>query len=135
MSEYEKLAEDFCAKTNTKINIIGEPQYKLHFQTDKVKRFVFKVRISRNGKSFTINFGQSYRDEAAEPTKYTILSCLQKYDVGSYKDFCAEFGYEEYNEYGRTNKETAKVYKNVTKEFENVDKLFSDVIEELSEIN
>ena len=30
-----------------------------------------------------------------KPTDYDILACLQKYDVGTFDDFCDEFGYND----------------------------------------
>jgi hypothetical protein len=37
------------------------------------------------------NFGASPK----RPTAYDVLSCIQKYDPGSFHDFCSEFGYNE----------------------------------------
>jgi hypothetical protein len=65
-----------------------------------------------------------------EPTMYDILTCLQKYDIGTFKDFCSEFGCDE-------NSRTAeKTYKAVEKEFKAMQSLFSDEeLEVLSYIN
>lgn len=63
------------------------------------------------------------------PTAYDVLTCLQKYDVGSFADFCGEFGYDE------DSRSAKKTYKAVRKEFSKVSELFSDEeIEELQEI-
>jgi hypothetical protein len=63
------------------------------------------------------------------PTSYDVLTCLQKYDVGSFEDFCSDFGYDE------DSRKAEKIYKAVCKEYENICKLWSDEeIEELQEI-
>jgi hypothetical protein len=63
------------------------------------------------------------------PDEYSILACLQKYDVGSLEDFCSEFGYDP------DSKRAEKIYKSVCKGYDNVCKIWSDIeIEELQEI-
>ena len=34
-------------------------------------------------------------EEFKEPSAYDILACLTKYDPGTFKDFCDEYGYSE----------------------------------------
>lgn len=66
----------------------------------------------------------------AAPTAYSILSCLTKYDCGSFKDFCSEFGYDT------DSKKAEKTYNAVKDEYTNVCALFTDKeIEQLQEIN
>lgn len=128
-SEYTKQANDFAKKNNVKLSFIGEPEYKKHFADDKEYRYVFKCKLSRKGKSYTFDFGQSINAGVEYPELYDILACLQKYDVGSFENFCSEFGYD-------TDSRTAeKIYKAVCKEFNAVDRLFNNIIEELQEIN
>ncbi len=64
------------------------------------------------------------------PTAYDVLVCLQKYDVGSFDDFCSDFGYN-------IDSITAnKTYKAVCKEFESIQRIWSDdEIEKLQEIS
>ena len=67
------------------------------------------------------------------PTEYSILTCLTKYDVGSFENFLSDFGYEIFSEADYKN--TQKTYKACVKEWDNVQKLFNDKeIEELQEI-
>jgi hypothetical protein len=119
-------AQNFCAKFNIKIKI-SYLKYDYHFLEDKEKRHIFKVVIKKNGKQYTFNFGQSIANGKKEPNIYDILACLQKYDVGSFEDFCKEFGYN--NEYINN-----LLYNKVCKEYKNVDRIFGDCIEELNEI-
>ena len=64
------------------------------------------------------------------PNAYHILSCLTKYDVGSFEDFCSEFGYDV------DSRSAEKTYKAVVKEYEGLSMLYSDEeLEEMSEIS
>lgn len=57
--------------------------------------------------------------EVIEPTLYDVLTCLQKYDVGTFEDFCSDYGYD-------TDSRTAfKTYKAVVKEFQAMERLFN----------
>ena len=64
------------------------------------------------------------------PNAYNILSCLTKYEVGSFEDFCSEFGYDV------DSRSAEKTYKAVVKEYEGLSMLYSDEeLEEMSEIS
>lgn len=54
------------------------------------------------------------------PTPYAILACLQKYEVGSFENFCNEFGYNV------DSRKAEKTYNAVLKEWQEVQKLWSD---------
>ena len=141
MLNYEAMAKEFCEKTGTKV-IIKYKEKKLNpwNATDYTKNWIhdiYRITIKRDGKQFSFNFTQSKNgtDNGEKPTEYDILACLTKYDVGSFEDFCAEFGYELYNEeYTSYNKNSKRTYNAVVKEYNNVMRLFKDVIEELAEI-
>ena len=64
------------------------------------------------------------------PNEYDILACLQKYDVGTFEDFCSDFGYDE-------DSITAnKTYQAVCNEFKDVQTIWTDEeIELLQEID
>lgn len=63
------------------------------------------------------------------PTEYDVLACLQKYDIGSFVDFCNEFGYDI------DSPNAKKTYKAVKREFRMVCKIWTDEeIEVLAEI-
>jgi hypothetical protein len=64
------------------------------------------------------------------PTAYDILACLQKYEVGTFENFCGDFGYDT------DSIKAHKVYKAVENEYLNISRLFNEPeIEELQEIN
>lgn len=64
-----------------------------------------------------------------EPDPYSVLCCLPKYDVGTFEDFCGEFGYD-------TDSRTAeKIYKAVCTEYATLCTLFNEKeMEELRRI-
>jgi hypothetical protein len=63
------------------------------------------------------------------PSEYSVLSCLTKYDPGSFEDFCSEFGYDS------DSKTADRVYAAVKAEWLNVCRIWNDSeIEELTEI-
>ena len=62
------------------------------------------------------------------PTAYDVLACLQKHDVGTFEDFCCDFGYDI------DSRKALKTYLAVQDEAANVQRLFGDCIDELEEI-
>ena len=126
-TNYTQMANDFLTKTNVKITI-EYYRYGKHFVNDNTDRHIFTVTLSRCGKKHSFKFGQSIAQGRNKPSAYDILACLQKYDIGSFEDFCSEFGYT-HNSINRT------IYNAVCKEFEMVSDIWSDEeIEELQEI-
>ena len=172
ISEYDQQAIDFLKKTGAEIKVEFIKNGK-HFDSDKENRDIYSVTLSKGGRSYTFNFGQSiahsgrymvgykmagnhiHRDakpfndhkeakralffgqgmriipnpKFEEPSAYSVLACLQKYDVGSLEDFCGEFGYDT------DSKEADKIYEAVKDEYMNVSRLFSEAeLEEMREI-
>lgn len=65
-----------------------------------------------------------------EPSDYSILACLQKYDVGTFEDFCGDFGYDT------DSRKAEKIYFAVQKEYSELVRLFTEEeLEELREIS
>lgn len=152
MNDYIKQANDFLTKTGTKIevNFISHDKY---FHDDDSARDIYEIKITRKDiKPFIFRFGQSlvnsgvpnftgvktiYQKEKAKenallsrkpPSSYDILAILTKNDVGSFNDFCADFGYSN------DSITAQKIYINVQNEYSEVNKLFNDVLDELKEI-
>lgn len=68
------------------------------------------------------------KDDAV-PNAYDILACLQKYDVGTFEDFCSEFGYDE------DSRTAERIYIAVIKEYKDLTRIFTkEQMEELCEI-
>jgi hypothetical protein len=130
-TNYEQQANEFLQKTNTTVKI-DFLKYDFHFQDDKERRDIYIVTIKRGSRQFSFNFGNSLNNTSKNqaPTNYDILACLQKYDVGSFYEFCGDFGYNE------DSRKAQKIYHAVCKEYDNVCKIWNDSeIELLSEIN
>lgn len=65
----------------------------------------------------------------AVPNAYDILTCLQKYDVGTFENFCDEFGYNN------DSIKALKTYEAVSKEYKELQTLFNDTeLDEMREI-
>ena len=63
------------------------------------------------------------KQQEAVPTKYDILACLQKYEVGSMDDFMQEFGYEIKCTKDMTN--FINTYNIVIEEYNNLCRIFT----------
>ncbi len=135
VSSYEQQAIDFANKYGVKLSV-GTPSFGKHWEGDKESRWIFPLKLSKGGKSYSFKFRQSIASGKKQPTLYEVLACLQKYDVGSYEDFCSAFGYDAYDSFsGNKSKSSFKTYTAVCKEYEAVSRLFSDTeIEALQEI-
>ena len=133
INEYEKQADDFLVKHK-----IG---FKAVFKDDKRplwcdggcmhgKRHL--VTFKRNGGRFSLSFWNSFNDamKGKEVTAYDVLASVQKYDIGSFAEFCGSFGYDV------LSRKSLKIYKLVVKEWEKISNFFtSEELEELQEIN
>jgi hypothetical protein len=91
-------------------------------------RWIFRLKLTRNGKRYTFNFGQSHAQGENNPTIYDVLTCLTKYEPGTFDNFCADYGYDN------DSIKAFKTYKAVCREFNAVNRLFGDILEELQEI-
>lgn len=66
----------------------------------------------------------------AVPNKYDVLACLTTYDVGTFEEFCREFGYDE------DSKTAERIYIAVIKEYKELTRIFTpEQMKELRDIN
>ena len=144
MRNYEADAVRFLNRIGVKVTItyIGAGVHP--FWIDGFRNR-YRVTVSRDGKRFTYTFYNSLHDYATnkrptvnKPSEYDVLSCVEKFDIGSFEDFCSEFGYEEGCEDDkgryRRNAKAYKIYKAVVKEYIGIDRVFGNDIGELAEI-
>lgn len=119
--DYQKQGTDFLENTETvfKAEFVKNG---FHFYDDKEKRDIYKITLSREGRSFSCNFGQSIADSNGKtpPTPYDVLTCLQKYEVGSFEDFCGEYGYDT------DSRRAEKIYNAAKEEYKNLQILYND---------
>lgn len=125
-SDYEIRANDFALRTGTRLRIL-DMEYKPMWDEEQY-RYVFKCRLTRKRKSYTFEFGQSLYNGSKEPTYYDVLSCLEKYDVGTFEQFCHSYGYDT------DSRKAERTWKAVVKEYRAVCRLFGDVMDELRAI-
>jgi hypothetical protein len=127
--KYEKASNLVAKKLGIKMSILSIG-YDKHFHNDIQERYIFKLKLSKGGKQYTFRFGQSIAKGGEEPTLYDVLACLQKYDVGTFEDFCNMFGYDE------DSRSAERIYKAVCREYAAMQRLFTDEeLEILAEIN
>lgn len=132
MTDYDKTAIDFLMsnKIQMKTKYI---KHDLYFADDKEARDIYRITLWRDGKRFSIRYGQSLKRSSGfghlPPTAYDVLTCLTKSDPGSFSDFCGDFGYDE------DSRRAEKTYKAVCKEWEKVSGFFTETeLEQLAEI-
>lgn len=118
--------------------------YHFHddFKTRKM-RDIFKCIFKRGRNQFSIIFGQSLNDSTGtgknKPSAYDVVACLQKYDVGTFENFCSEFGYPDtpQSNYDKAVEHSyaKSIYKGVVKEYQKVCGFFTpSEIELLQEV-
>lgn len=135
MNEYQKQAKDFlgnCGATMT-ITYLGKSVNKNWKETQL--RNTYKATINTPKGSMSVKFWDSIANAQSgeQPDEYDILTCLQKYDVGSFKDFVSEFGYkvDEFQDRQRAK----NIWYAVRREYENVCRCFTEEqIEAMQEI-
>ena len=129
MDDYEKQANDFLNETGT--TIFFERMTVSRLDGFTCGGYDYHVTINRNGRMWRFDFSDSKnnKERNIEPTAYDVLACLQKYDVGTFKDFCDDFGYDN------DSIKALKTYKAVVSEYNHVINMFSDVMDKLEEFN
>lgn len=139
--EYTEQAKRFLASCGAEIKIKQMTREEDEKEHAKMRQFLWSgfgysyyVRIKRGNKTFSFRFHDSLHNMSKhiEPSEYSLLACLEKYEIGDFWDFVSEFGYstegrEEYNN-------AQRIYKAVMREYNGVMRVFGDVIEEMREI-
>ncbi len=98
----------------------GRQKYDLPREKMDLKNHELVIYVKRQ---FNRDFKNATKDTIIypiAPTLYDVLTCLQKYEVGTFENFCDDFGYD-------TDSRTAKkTYKAVVKEYDKMCSLFSN---------
>ena len=153
MNEYIKQATDFLQKTHAKMKIeyVGlavNKEWK-----EKEKRCLYEITLTSPRGFMTFDFWDSIQNtkirtmpfdaynvqankelaakkKAAVPSVYDVLACLQKYDPGTFEDFCSDCGYDE------DSRTAERIYFAAQKEYTQLARLFTpEQMEELAEID
>lgn len=134
-STYEIQAENFARKWDVELIVYGDGQFKRNeLWDDEKERCCFRCKIKRGEESYRFDFWQSIAEGANKPTIYDLLACLMKSDVGTYEEFCEEFGYDSYEDADKA----VNIWRACKREWENVWKLFGgdeECWKEFCEIN
>jgi len=98
----------------------GRQKFELPRDKTNLKNHELKIYVKRQ---FNYNFGNASNDKIVfpiAPTLYDVLACLQKYEVGTFEDFCSDFGYD------LDSISAKKTYKAVSKEYDKMCSLFNN---------
>lgn len=85
------------------------------------------ISFIRSGRSFPLK-SEDFSQKRKAPSAYSALACLTKYEVGTFENFCDDFGYD------KDSRKAERIYFDVQKEYQNVLRLFGDEMEKLQEI-
>lgn len=92
-------------------------------KTDIDRKFLdpkYNVKVEIKRKDWSFNRQTDTIHKPTAPSLYSVLACLTKYEVGSFENFCDEFGYD-------SDSITAKkTYKAVAKEYDKMCGLFNN---------
>ena len=135
MSEYTEKADKFLEAHGLKFKAVYL-EHGPHFDDDEkrgVSRDIWRLSLRRGNKGFSVHFGNS--ESASDhgntpPRSYDLLTCLTKYDPGTFEDFCGDYGYDT------DSRKAEKTYKAVKREWAKVSQFFTaEELDELREIN
>lgn len=148
-SDYEGAAKAFLDETGAEFKAVFLSHGK-HFEDDKDERDIYEITLKRGTRVYKFKFGQSIncsgkwwrygnykrgvsnvkfaspRDEwdrnknFAEPRPYDVLAGMQTCEVGTFENFCGDFGYDA------DSRTAERVYKAVVDEYNNLKMLFTD---------
>jgi hypothetical protein len=135
MNEYVKQAKDFlesCGATMT-ITYLGKAANKNWNET--ALRNTYRATITTPNGRMQVKFLDSINNtnSGEQPDEYDILSCLQKYDVGTFEDFVCKYGYdiEDFHDKQRAT----NIYYAARDEYQRVRRCFTpEQIEAMQEI-
>lgn len=135
VNEYEKQANDFLARHNIKFHakFMGD-KCPLWCDGKHIHGDRYLVTFTRYNpyKRITLSFWNSLNDKqnGISPNAYDVLASIEKYDIGTFEDFCNEFGYDT------DSRKAEKIYKAVKEQYTQLLTLFNDdEMAEMAEIN
>jgi hypothetical protein len=107
--------------------------HNFYFDEDTETRDIYRITLKNKKHRFSFDFGQSIVNSNYgnnPPSEYDVLAGLQKYEVGTFDNFCSAV-----SGMIQTRSKAYKTYKAVMREWKNVEKLFTPgELEQLQEI-
>jgi hypothetical protein len=122
----KRNARKYSFKFGQSVNCSGEYIGHKNLCLNNFGKFVFTTEEAKKMGYRIQNFEIKKNPNFAVPAFYDVLTCLQKYDVGTFEDFCNDFGYDI------DSRKAEKTYKAVLEEWQAVQSLFND--DELSQL-
>lgn len=99
---------------------------KMTLEEYSVKRFKRRCIHLSYPESFKAKKELKEKKAAAVPNAYAVLTCLTKYDPGTFENFCLDYGYDE------DSRTALNIYLAVSNEWESLSRIFTaEQIEEL----
>jgi hypothetical protein len=140
MNDYNVEAIDFLKNNNVSLKISKAQKTvseicnsaKGCFEGETSKHDKYRFTLTTAKGSYWSMFWNSTHDteKGIIPTEYDILACLSVDYSEDFKDFCEQFGYEQYleNDYGKMvrNASAYHTYKAVKKQSEGLERIFSE---------
>lgn len=132
LDDYEMQAFEFCKNHN--IIMLAQRTNK-RGDGKLFGKFYYAISIIRVIDAEILSAGLWFSCGKNPPSCYDVLACVQKYPVGKFWDFIAEYGYEITS--NSKYKETRKIWKECKREYAEICKLFPEdhVMQELREIS
>lgn len=156
MDEYQMQALNFLKKCDAflEIRYLYDGNNELWDEKDVIRE-VYNVKITTPRGSYSFKFYDSVHNyerkkqikkirtgydpyrrslltkeyNELRPTEYDVLTCLTPYDVGTFKDFCWSYGYDE------DSMKAFKTYLAVQEEYDGLRRIFTkEQLDMLSEI-
>lgn len=93
-TEYDKRANELAEQLGITLRVCRKWFGSMPWDNKGTERWIFNLDLCRGRYIYNLDFGQSLAANFAEPTMYDVLSCLTKYNPGSFDDFCSDFGYD-----------------------------------------
>ena len=122
VSEGKELFKDIIKSLKVTTKLLDTNYF---FDDDKDIRNIYRVFITRKGKTISFKFGDSIDAtlKGEEPSLYdllTIVSSEYDFNDSTFEEFCDEFGYDI------DSRKAEKIYKNWTKQNIKFKKIFQD---------
>lgn len=132
MTEYENYAREFLNKCTAELEVHYAGTTVNHLWNEKQKRDMYSFILKTPRGSMNGIFWDSIKNtrdrwnkggKPVNPGAYSILACLEKYDVGSMDAFMHEFGYEIKSAQDIAN--FLQTYNAVVKEYNDLCRIFT----------
>ena len=135
MSDYIQQAKDFLKSCNATMNISLIGKADPHWDDGCLHNQYLFIITTPLGEMRNYFYDSSYNTTKGinGATEYSILACLEKYDVGTIDDFVSEFGYEVHS--WSDVRRIWETYNAVVDEYNSLCRIFTpEQIEKLREI-